>query len=82
MPALVRHEANFNAKEVLLAKPDVVICNNAQDAADLRELGLTAVMLTFRDFDGLKESVTIMAQVLGGDAPRRPRNSGNILTVT
>jgi iron complex transport system substrate-binding protein len=63
--------SGFNTEEVLAAKPDVVIVSTAKDAEILRNAGITAVFVTFRDFDGLKETVRITAQVLGGDAPER-----------
>ncbi|MDR1965356.1 MAG: ABC transporter substrate-binding protein [Synergistaceae bacterium] len=63
--------SGFNAEEVLAAKPDVVIVSTQKDAEVLRNAGITAVFVTFRDFDGLKETVRVTAKVLGGDAEER-----------
>jgi iron complex transport system substrate-binding protein len=63
--------SGFNTEEVLAAKPDVVIVSTPKDAEILRNAGITTVFVTFRDFDGLKETVRVTAQVLGGDATER-----------
>ncbi|MDR3332396.1 MAG: ABC transporter substrate-binding protein, partial [Synergistaceae bacterium] len=61
----------FNAEEILAAKPDVVIASTPKDAETLRNAGINSVFVTFRDFDGLKETVRVTASVLGGDAGPR-----------
>lgn len=69
--ALKSGDGNYNTEAIIAADPDVVITSNAEDAEALREVGITAVMVTFRDFDGLKECVKVTAEVLGGDAPKK-----------
>jgi iron complex transport system substrate-binding protein len=61
----------YNTEEILLARPDVVITSSPQDAEVLRNAGITTAMVTFRDFEGLKKSVAVTAEILGGDAPGR-----------
>jgi iron complex transport system substrate-binding protein len=63
--------SGFNTEEILAANPDVVIVSTPKDAETLRNAGINAVYVTFRDFDGLKETVRVTARVLGGDAPER-----------
>jgi len=63
--------SNFNAEEILAAKPDVVIMAGAKDAETLRQAGINALFMTFRDFEGLKETVRVTARVLGPEAEKR-----------
>jgi iron complex transport system substrate-binding protein len=63
--------SGFNNEEILAAKPDVVIASTPKDAETLRNAGINAVFVTFRDFDGLKETVRVTAKVLGGSAEGR-----------
>lgn len=69
--ALSSGSGNFNTEEVLKANADVVITSSAQDAKVLRDAGITTVLVTFRDFEGLKETVRVTARTLGGDAEER-----------
>lgn len=69
--ALQAGSGNFNTEEILTADADVVITSSADDAQVLRKAGIPTVVVTFRDFDGLKETVRVTAEVLGGDAPQR-----------
>ena len=62
---------SYNTEEILMARPDVVICSSPQNAAILRNAGINTVMVTFRDFAGLRECVKTTAAVLGGSAPVR-----------
>jgi iron complex transport system substrate-binding protein len=68
---LQNNTGGYNTEEILMARPDVVITSSPQDAEVLRNAGITAAMVTFRDFDGLKKCVSVTADVLGGDAPAR-----------
>lgn len=63
--------SNFNVEEIAAQNPDVVITSSTQDAETLRNAGLTTAVVTFRDFDGLKQSVRTTAEILGDDAPAR-----------
>lgn len=69
--AISSGSGNFNTEEVLKANADVVITSNAKDAEVLRNAGITTVLVTFRDFKGLKETVRVTAQALGGGAEER-----------
>ena len=71
VPVYTINTSEFNAEEILKANPDVVITSNANDAENLRNAGITTVLVTFRDFDGLKETVRITGDVLGSDAVQR-----------
>ena len=69
--AISSGSGNFNTEEVLKANADVVITSSAKDAEVLRNAGVTTVLVTFRDFEGLKETVRVTARTLGGDAEER-----------
>jgi iron complex transport system substrate-binding protein len=61
----------YNTEEILLARPDVVITSAPQDAVTLRNAGINTVMVTFRDFDGLRECVKTTAAIFGDEAVKR-----------
>ncbi|MDR1363334.1 MAG: ABC transporter substrate-binding protein [Spirochaetaceae bacterium] len=61
----------YNTEEIMMARPDVVIVSGPQDAEILRNAGITTAMVTFRDFDGLRQTVTTTAGILGGNAPAK-----------
>lgn len=61
----------FNTEEILAANPDLVITSSKDDAEIMRNAGITSAVVTFRDFDGLKETVRVTAKLLGGDAEDR-----------
>ncbi len=69
--ALSSGSGNFNTEEVLKANADVVVTSSAQDAKVLRDAGITTVLVTFRDFEGLRETVRVTARTLGGGAEER-----------
>ena len=60
--AISSGSGNFNTEEVLKANADVVITSSAKDAEVLRNAGVTTVLVTFRDFEGLKETVRVTAR--------------------
>jgi iron complex transport system substrate-binding protein len=72
---LQNSNGGYNTEEILLARPDVVITSAPQDAEILRNAGINTVMVTFRDFDGLRECVKTTASVFGDEAYARSRDN-------
>lgn len=64
-------EGSVTAEELLNVNPDLVITANADDAELFRQAGLTAITAMFNNFDGMKQSLILTAESLGGDAPDR-----------
>ncbi|MFD0896886.1 ABC transporter substrate-binding protein [Loigolactobacillus binensis] len=60
---------DLQTEELLKLKPDVVLTADAAQAEQATKLGIPAVNLMYQDFAGLKKSVKVTAQVLGGKAP-------------
>ncbi len=70
MPELADSK-NVNLEELYKLEPDVVLTSSAGLAEICRNAGLAVVYIMFQDFDGLKETIRIDAEVFGGDAPAR-----------
>lgn len=68
VPALT-DGANIQVEELLKQKPDAVLVSNASMADTVNQAGLKAIQVPFQDFDGLKKTVQITAEVIGDDAP-------------
>ncbi|MFL2028550.1 ABC transporter substrate-binding protein [Loigolactobacillus zhaoyuanensis] len=60
---------DLQTEELLKLKPDVVLTADAAQAEQATKAGIPAVNLMYQDFAGLKKSVKVTAQVLGGTAP-------------
>lgn len=60
----------LNSEELLASKPDVVLLSNKNLLADVEKAGLKGVLVKFQDFEGLKKTVRITAEVIGGKAPQ------------
>ncbi len=58
-------------EELVKLKPDAVLSSNDAQIQSARNAGLPAVKVTFQTFDGLRDTVKLTAEVLGGDAPNR-----------
>lgn len=58
------------AEELLALKPDVVISSDPAQIKTAQEAHLPVINPIFKDFNGLKKSVTLTANVLGGKAPK------------
>lgn len=56
-----------NAEELLKLDPDVIICPYADDAEAYRNAGLPAVHLMYNDYASMREGVTILGNILGGE---------------
>lgn len=67
-------EGSVTAEELLLYSPDLVITPSQKDAEAYREAGLTTAMMLFNDIEGLKHTITNIAEALGGNAPERAKN--------
>lgn len=68
--------APFNGKdlqveELMKLNPDVVLTSNDAELKTVRDAGLKGVKVTFKDFNGLRETIKITADVIGGEAPKK-----------
>ena len=59
-------EVNF--EEALSLEPDVVFASDEEVTDTARQQGLTTVNVMFQDYTGLRDNVTLTAQVLGPEA--------------
>ena len=59
---------DVNWEEVEKEKPQVVLASNKEQIEMARKNGYTAVRVNFATYDGLRKTVKITADVLGGDA--------------
>lgn len=62
---------DLQIEELVKLRPDVVLSSNDAQIEAARNAGLPAVKVIFQTFDGLRETVRLTADVLGGDAPAR-----------
>ena len=69
LPA-VTNGSDSNIEELLKLNPDVALTSNAQGFADLQKANIPAAYVMFQDFEGLKRTVKITADILGDDAPK------------
>ena len=68
--------APFNGKdlqveELMKLNPDVVLTSNDAELKAVKDAGLKGVKVTFKDFNGLRETIKITADVIGGEAPKK-----------
>nr|WP_252893985.1 ABC transporter substrate-binding protein [Veillonella denticariosi] len=56
-------------EEIQKVKPQVVLASNKNQIEMARNAGIPAVRVNFADYEGLRKTVTITADVLGGKAP-------------
>lgn len=56
-------------EELQKVKPEVIIVNSKKQAEQVRQGGFTAVQMEFTDYKGLRDVVTMTADILGGKAP-------------
>lgn len=57
-------------EELLAAKPDVVLASSAAMIQEAERAGVKGVHVSFQDFEGLKRTVRITAEVIGDQAPQ------------
>ena len=75
-PGIKDVAAPFNGKdlqveELMKLNPDVVLTSNDAELKTVRDAGLKGVKVTFKDFNGLRETIKITADVIGGEAPKK-----------
>ncbi len=68
--ALVTFGDDFNYEELVALNPQVVFDSKDTMRDKLTELGVPLVNCTFTTFDAMEQSITLTAQVFGGDAPQ------------
>ena len=57
-----------NYEEAISLQPDVVFASDKEVTSTGRSQGLTVVNVMFQDYDGLRDDVSLTAEVLGGQA--------------
>ncbi len=77
-PGIAKVTAPFNGndlqvEELVKLHPDVVLSSTDAQIEAARNAGLAAVKVNFQNFQGLRDTVNLTAQVLGGDAPARAK---------
>ena len=68
VPVLTNGET-IQVEELLSQKPDAVLLSKKSMLNEVNQAGLKGVRVRFQDFDGLKKTVRITAEVLGDKAP-------------
>lgn len=68
-----------NYEEAMSLKPDVVFASDKEVSNTARQNGLTTVNVMFQDYDGLRDNVSLTAQILGGEAEELATKWQNIL---
>lgn len=59
---------DLQTEELLGTQPDVVILPSQNMVDEVNRAGLKGVLAIFKDFDGLKKTVRLTADIIGGDA--------------
>ncbi len=59
--------ATENAEELLMMNPDVIICPSPDTAEALNNAGLPAMYLMYNDYGSMREGVTLLGEILGGE---------------
>ena len=59
---------DLQTEELLGTQPDVVILPTQNMVDEVNRAGLKGVLAIFKDFDGLKKTVRLTADIIGGDA--------------
>lgn len=72
VPAPVKG-TDVNWEEVEKEKPQVVLASSKEQIEMACKRGMSAVRVNFSTYDGLKNTVRITGDVLGGDAPERAK---------
>ncbi|WP_439290941.1 ABC transporter substrate-binding protein [Lonepinella koalarum] len=65
----INSQNSTQLEELIAAKPDVVLVSNKPAQEEVEKAGLKALLIGFQNFDGLKNTVRITADVLGNKAP-------------
>ncbi|WP_373777805.1 ABC transporter substrate-binding protein [Glaesserella sp.] len=69
VPALTNGQT-IQMEELLKQNPQVVLLSNPTMYEEVTRAGLAAVNASFQDFDGLKRTVKLTAEVIGDNAPQ------------
>ncbi len=69
VPAL-SNGSSVQSESLLAARPDVVLLSQPSMQQQVKQAGLKAVLVNFQTYDGLKKTVNITADVIGGKAPQ------------
>ncbi|WP_109077503.1 ABC transporter substrate-binding protein [Aggregatibacter kilianii] len=69
VPVLTNGET-IQVEELLSQKPDAVLLSKKSMLNEVNQAGLKGVRVSFQDFEGLKKTVRITAEVLGDNAPQ------------
>ncbi len=70
----------IQVEELVKIKPDVVIASDQAQIKESRQAKLPTVNAMYTDFAGLKKSVTLTAEILGGNSPKIARQYNKELT--
>ena len=73
VPVLTNGET-IQTEELLSHKPDAVLLSKKSMLTEVEQAGLKGVRVSFQDFDDLKKTVRITADVLGDKAPEIAEN--------
>ena len=78
---------DIQIEELVKLAPDVVVVSNKNFQENLTKNGFSAANLIFRDYDDMKKSVLLTAQIIGGDAASKAKElnenlDANIALVT
>lgn len=68
VPVLTNGET-IQVEELLSQKPEAVLLSKKSMLTEVSQAGLKGVRVSFQDFDGLKKTMRITAEVLGDKAP-------------
>ncbi|UOP01699.1 ABC transporter substrate-binding protein [Kingella potus] len=69
VPALSNGQT-VQSEALLAARPDVVLLSQPAMQQQVNRAGLKTVLVQFQNYEGLKKTVSITAEVIGGNAPQ------------
>lgn len=73
IPTVFTSTTDVNIEELIKVKPDVVFTTGSGIGEKLKTIGVPAIDCTFKDFEGMKKSVELTGQVLGGDSEEKEK---------
>ncbi|AKP67838.1 ABC transporter substrate-binding protein [Companilactobacillus ginsenosidimutans] len=71
---------SINTEELIAQKPDVVIGSDPAQIETIRKAGIPAVNSMFQDYKGMKKTVTLTGNILGGKAVKNAKIYNQQLT--
>ncbi|EJP75354.1 MULTISPECIES: ABC transporter substrate-binding protein [Campylobacter] len=83
-PRLAKLPAALNGNDIQIEElvklaPDVVIVSNKNFQASLAKEGFSVVNALFKDYEDMRKSVLLTAEVIGGNAPARAKELNDYL---